>query len=83
MEEERKTPRWSYMVQFLIVFAGQMWMLSDYEWNVIVMYTTAIFPWYCIILVWFHLWWGVHNLVKFINYNADVNEIDSIGKNEE
>lgn len=75
--------RWVYLFTAIVVFSCQLWILYICNWNIFVMYTTIIHGWFTVLITWLHLFWGVHNLLKFINYNVNYKEMEDIGKKEE
>jgi len=80
-----KKRRWFYLFNALVVFAGQIWLLYQHDWNILATHTLAMHPWWLILFIWLHLFWGVDNLIAFINNRIEIKEIpdDTEEKDEE
>lgn len=81
--EPRKGLRMTRLFTALIVFGCQIWILSNHKWSIIAMYVHGYHSWPVVLVIWFHLWWGIYNLVQFINYKVDYKEMGDIGKKDE
>jgi len=79
-----KKRRILYLLNFLAVLAGHLWILHTYNWNVMI-YTCYYNPWWLVMILWIHMAWGLHNLVDFINNRIEIKEIpeDKEEKDEE
>lgn len=63
--------RYKYLIVFIVVMAGQLWILSDNAWSIPKVYTiNDKMPGLLTIVIWLHLFWGVRNLISFINYES-------------
>jgi len=72
MDKVTRKRRWFYGLNFLLVIAAHVWMLSDHHWDIIALYTVHQYhPWWLVLMLFLHLLWGVHNLFEFINYRVD------------
>lgn len=83
MDNLRKR-RWGYLFNATVVFSFSIYILGwQHKWNVFAMYAFGYHSMWLVLFYWAYLWWGLFNLLRFINFNANYKEMDDIGKKEE